>query len=235
MRRLGINVIFAVALFAAWAWYHVAVPSPGKSCRFNFQTNIFGWQFDPVPVPESTREILSGTNLFNGIYRGQNGKRITVFAGEWNADNSKELNVVAHTPDVCWVAGGWKPVSLGQPRQIVFQISGQEIPFEVRAFQPPEGVIYELTVWCTVVNGQIYQEIERFEPTDLLYNDRRLRSADVARWVGATHFCNAVQKRSEATGLKQFIRISMASDINWKQSLAQVGEFAADWLSLGRP
>ena len=118
MRWLGLNVLFATAVCAAWSWYHVAAPTHRVSYRFQIQTNLLGWQFEPVEVPEIARRTLAGTNLFNGIYRGTAGERVAVFAGNWSAENSRELSVVGHTPDVCWVGSGWKPVSLGQPRQI---------------------------------------------------------------------------------------------------------------------
>jgi hypothetical protein len=232
MRRLGINVIFAVALFAAWAWYHVAVPSPGKSYRFNFQTNLVGWQFDPVPVPETTREILASTNIFNGIYRGPNGRRVTVFIGEWTANKARELNVVGHTPDVCWVAGGWKPIKTERLRSTLFKVSDESIPFEVREFQPPIGSGNEITIWCTVVNGQFYQEKNPFKSMDLLGGDGSLASDKTARRVSASHFWNSILQRVEATGDKQFIRISMETKGDRPSDLAALGDFVGQWLRI---
>ncbi len=234
-RGIGLNLLLALGIGSAWAWYHVAPPPPSEAYRFLIRTNLPGWQFEPAPVPDTAKKILATQNLFNGVYRGPAGERVTVFVGRWDANNANELSVVGHTPDVCWVGGGWKPISLGQPQQVSFTVSGQEIPFEVRAFRPPAGGSYELTVWCTVVNGRLYQELDRFTPTDLPQDDRRLRSAETARRVGAAHFLNAVRYRTEASGEKQFIRLSMPTDGAWETNLHQLGTFARDWLMLGKP
>ena len=47
---------------------------------------------------------------------------VRVFLATWHAETGHGLNLVQHTPDICWVWGGWKPVELGQPFEVLLQI-----------------------------------------------------------------------------------------------------------------
>jgi hypothetical protein len=43
---------------------------------------------------------------------------VRVFLATWRANSGKGLTVVHHTPDICWVGAGLKPVDMGQASQI---------------------------------------------------------------------------------------------------------------------
>jgi len=232
-RGIGLNLLFAAGICVAWAWFSAAPSSPTGRYHFSIQTNIPGWRFESVPLPDTVKKNLATQNLFNGIYRGPSGERVAVFVGQWDANNAEGLSVVEHTPDICWLGGGWKPISLGQPQQSSFMISGRDIPFQVRSFCPPAGRDYELTVWCTVVNGQLFEEIKQYETTDLPHDDFRLQSAEIARRIRAAHFLSTIRYRTQASGEKQFIRFSIPADASWDQSVERLRAFSCKWLTLG--
>lgn len=231
MRLLLLNAFFFLAVTGAWAWYHVAPPAPPVRYSFSLNTNLNGFKFKSEPISEKAAKTLATTNLFNGTFYGPKGERITAFMGEWRAENSKEMSVVQHTPDVCWVGAGWMPVRSDHPSQITFDFEGTELPFEVRTFAAPSGVHRELTVWCTLVNGQVYEEIRRFASPDLHQDPRGRRSAG-SRRLAASYLLNAISRRTAGTGDKQFIRFSATLAGDWQPVLHDLQAFAHQWLRL---
>lgn len=53
-------------------------------------------------------ELLNYSQGLHWDYLGPNGQRLSVYLAYWSADKMSSRLVAGHTPDVCWVAGGWK-------------------------------------------------------------------------------------------------------------------------------
>jgi hypothetical protein len=226
-------LLFAGATGGAWSWYHVAPKQVAISYRFAVTNAVPGWTFRPEPVAEQAVEILATTNLFNGTFFTERGERVTVFMGTWDADNPKQLSVVGHTPDVCWVGAGWKPVGAGHPDKLPLRYGTNTIPFEARTFLTPDGRSRELTVWCTRVSGQLFEETARFELTE----ETAGKSAEELKTLGARHtlkskFMKAVGERIPGNGTKQFVRFSTSAGSDWSASYALLGRFGERWLQL---
>lgn len=226
-------LLFAGATGGAWSWYHVAPKQVAISYRFAVTNAVPGWTFRPEPVAEQAVEILATTNLFNGTFYTERGERVTVFMGTWDADNPKQLSVVGHTPDVCWVGAGWKPVGAGHPDKLPLRYGTNTIPFEARTFLTPDGRSRELTVWCTLVSGQLFEETARFELTE----ETAGKSAEELKTLGARHtlkskFMKAVGERIPGNGTKQFVRFSTSAGSDWSASYALLGRFGERWLQL---
>jgi hypothetical protein len=226
-------LLFAGATGGAWSWYHVAPKQVAISYRFAVTNAVPGWTFRPEPVAEQAVEILATTNLFNGTFFTERGERVTVFMGTWDADNPKQLSVVGHTPDVCWVGAGWKPVGAGHPDKLPLRYGTNTIPFEARTFLTPDGRSRELTVWCTLVSGQLFEETARFELTE----ETAGKSAEELKTLGARHtlkskFMKAVGERIPGNGTKQFVRFSTSAGSDWSASYALLGRFGERWLQL---
>ena len=228
-----LGLLFAGATGGAWSWYHVAPKQVAISYRFAVTNAVPGWTFRPEPVAEQAVEILATTNLFNGTFYTERGERVTVFMGTWDADNPKQLSVVGHTPDVCWVGAGWKPVGAGHPDKLPLRFGTNTIPFEARTFLTPDGRSRELTVWCTLVSGQLFEETARFELTE----ETAGKSAEELKTLGARHtlkskFMKAVGERIPGNGTKQFVRFSTSAGSDWSASYALLGRFGERWLQL---
>jgi hypothetical protein len=233
MRLAFLNALFFLAVSGSWAWFHVAPPAPPVRLSFTATTNISGFKFRPEPIGEQAADTLATTNLFNGTFYGPKGERVTAFMGEWRADNSKELSVVQHTPDVCWVGAGWTASANDHPSQVKFEFGDEQIPFEVRTFKPPGGGFRELTVWCTLVNGQVYGELSRFTPLEANSSvSPKMKSNETARRLVGGQFLNAVRGRTAGSGDKQFVRFSAPLSGDWRPVLRDLQAFAQQWLTL---
>jgi hypothetical protein len=238
-RAFILAALFLFAVGGAWAWYNVNPRKFETAYTFSFRESPAGWTYQAFPVDPTAVEILSTTNLVNGIFRpeGKRGPEFGVFMGTWDAAVSKQMGVVAHTPDICWVGAGFVPVSLGQPGSTELEFNGTRVPFELRAFKAPDGSFHELTLWCTLVSGQVYEESVRFEPeTPRAGNgakDALTLRDESSRVHLRSQFLRILGNRIPGDGSKQFVRYSTRiEDRNWEPALKRLKDFAQVWLSL---
>ena len=228
-----LTVLFFGATGGAWAWYHVAPKRFAVSYRFEATNAMSGWTFRPESLADQAVEILATTNLFNGTFYTERGERVTVFMGTWDANNPQQLSVVAHTPEICWVGAGWKAVAAGHPEKLPLRYGTNTIPFEARTFLTPDGRSRELTVWCTLVSGQVYEEAPReVQGSKPSSSNRNELQASGARRNLKSKFLKAVGERIPGDGTKQFVRFSTSAGSDWSASYALLGRFGERWLQL---
>lgn len=235
MRLIPIIALFLLGPAGAWAWFHLGTRPPEVAYEFAVRPAVPGFTFTAVPVGEKEMDVLATTNLVNGEF-SDGTRRFTVFAADWKAETAKQMAVVQHTPDVCWVGAGFRPVTGRAPTATPFTLDGVEIPFQLRVFEMPGASRQELTVWCTLVGGQILEEGFRFSgPVDSgdRSDDEALRLAK--RVLQANQFFRNVQARTASDGSKQFVRISTQVDHGpVDESLDALRRFAAEWVGLRR-
>ena len=228
-----IGAAFLGATGAAWAWYNVSPQQFPVRYQFTPRPEIPGWTFVPEPISQDARDILATTNLFNGTYTNAQGGRVTVFLGTWDANNPKQMSVVAHTPDVCWVGAGWDPVAGGHPDKLAIGFRTNSIAFEARTFLTPDKRSRELTAWCTLVSGQVFEEEKRFElPEEAKKAIGRERQAPGSRHNLKSRLARVIEQRIPGTGEKQFVRFSVPSNGNPAASFDLMGKFGTQWLDL---
>ncbi len=232
MRLVVINLLFLIAAGGAWAWYHVRPPLPPIRYSFTARMAVPGWQFKSDPISETAAQILATTNLLNGSFTGPGGARVTAFMGTWSAEKSREMSVVSHTPDICWVGAGWTPVPKAHPDRMDLEWAGMRIPFECRTFRAPGGTHEEITLWCTLANGLVTGETGRFLVPDDPGAGRIERQAPQSRRLAGSQFLDAIRNRSAGTGDKQFVRFSTRLQGDWKAALSSLKSFGQDWLEL---
>lgn len=237
LRAVILAGLFLGAVGSAWAWYNVNPKRFDTAYEFTPRTQISGLEYEAFAVDATTRETLATTNLFNGVFKLKGESKFVAFLATWNAADSKQMGVVAHTPDICWVGAGWVPVSLGQPRSTNILVNGVSIPFEVRAFRAGDHPRVELTVWCTLVSGQVFDEGNRFEPPAASTepsgaNDALLNQAANSRTRSGGQFIRVVRERIAGDGSKQFVRFSTGVETDWRKSLEELQKFAGSWLTL---
>ncbi|MFO1461413.1 MAG: exosortase-associated EpsI family protein [Verrucomicrobiota bacterium] len=232
VRLILINLLFWVAASGAWAWYHVLPPEPPVRYSFSARDSIPGLRFVAEPVNDAAAQLLATTNLINGTFSSPGGNRTTVFMGTWSAQNSKEMSVVSHTPDICWVGAGWTPIPGKHPDRIELEFGGVRLPFECRTFRAPGNHHDELTVWCTLVNGRVTGETGRFVATADPGSRKEEKQAPQARRLAGNHFLDALRHRSAGTGEKQFVRFSTRLDGDWQRSLHDLQTFGQRWLTV---
>jgi len=232
MRLLPIVVLFLLGPAGAWAWFHVGTPPQEVVYEFAVRTNLPGLRFTPIPVGAKEMDILATTNLLNGEFSdGRN--TVTVFAADWEAEKAREMSMLGHTPDVCWVSIGFKSARLGQPMIVDISLDSGVLPFECRAFIAPQTGQTELTLWCTLVGGRPLEGGFRFLGSVETDGEARADSSDNSRRRGANMFLRAVAGRIPSNGRKQFVRLSTRVQRgDWKAALDSLEAFAPGWIEL---
>jgi len=238
-------------------------------------TNIPGYTFIPESVSDSVKTGLGTTNIVSGTFVrnaeidvGETGdehpspasarrekntrlttleaERVTVFLASWPAEIKAPLKVLGHTPDICWVGAGWKPVRTENPQRILIQLpiakadaldarhqkrdirdqSNGALTFETRSFELSDSGQKEHAAWCIFVGGEILNDTLRLtERLPLL-----LENSNRGRFSHLGEFCKAVQDRFSVRGAKQYIRFSVPGADNTEHSVATLGYFASQWL-----
>lgn len=238
-RALILAGLFLLAVGSAWGWYNVNPKRFDTMYQFTVRTQIPGMSYRTNAVDETVMEGLATTNLVDGVFSVDGVPKFAVFMGTWDAADSKQMGVVAHTPDICWVGAGMVPVALGQPSSTELDFNGVKLPFELRVFQSRDKSHYEMTTWCTLLSGQVFEESTRFEaskPTtpgaSLDHYDAGQHQGDASRAHSAGQFVSILKNRIAGDGSKQFVRFSTGVDQDWKRSLAELKRFSAQWLEL---
>lgn len=228
-KKLFAAVFFlSAAIMGPWAWFHVAPPAPEGGLRLEARTSLKGYRFQPEVLSDKVLGLLSTTNVHNGTFSGQGGRRsMTVFQADWSPGEGSGKTIVNHTPDVCWVNIGWRPIHVGQPDLLTFRVSGKEIPFECRAFES-EGRVRELVVWCTLINGEVMGEPLRFRG-ETKEGGRLVSALNLSR-LAIGRFIQRIERRQPSSGYKQFCRFSTRLDGDPKELLDEMGRFASEWL-----
>lgn len=72
-----------------------------------------GWTVEDRPVadtPEMQKRVGEILNFDDAVYRiyVRAGDRFSVYVAYWTPGKMSHRLVATHTPDVCWVGGGWK-------------------------------------------------------------------------------------------------------------------------------
>ena len=230
----GILALFLVATVGAWAWFHVNTPVREVIYEFQPRAELPGLRYKEVPISAQAAEMLANTNLINGTFTGPEGRDFTVFFGDWRARSAREMNVVQHTPDICWIGAGWTVVPTELPPEITLQFGTERIPFVCRVFQAPRSTHKELTLWCTLVGGQVFEEGERFASEDKTHLDRTQLQHNAARRRSYEQFLRAVQYRVPSDGSKQFVRFSTTFEPDGGKSLQALQRFGEQWIQVQR-
>ena len=242
--------LFLAAVAGAWAWFHVKPRRFPTSQRLEASRVVVGYAFTNIALEAEVLELLAiSTNevIFGAFIPAASdlsktaGDRIHVFFANWAARSAREMSVVQHTPDICWASAGAVPLELGQPPQMELALGDGTLRFECRVFEF-EGGARELSLWCTLVSGQVFEEPARFAPApaasamhaaggNAIASEVRKHTA--ARRLAGGQFLNAVRHRVAGTGEKQFVRFSTpVTEDDWSGALAHLRLFAAAWLRL---
>ena len=196
-------------------------------------------------VGDANLVLTSDIRPPHSVLRPLASDRITVFLATWSAESKKPLLMLGHTPDICWTGAGWKPIDLGQPRQVLIDLpttegrsqrsepasdvrhlssgtdlrppSSRPLPFSCRAFESPDRTTRELAVWCTLIDGQPLTDSIPSEraSVQVVTSDAHVRMTILDRLLRAT------RQRLPVRGEKQFVRYSMPMNGDWQMTLEQ--------------
>jgi Protein of unknown function (DUF3485) len=224
------NLFFATAIVGAWSWFHLAPAKSTPRYHLSIQTNIPGWNFEPIPLSQEAVKTLATPNIFNGVYQNQSGERFNVFWADWSAENPREMDVLVHTPDICWTSAGWKEVPSELADSTSIKIGKNPIPFQLRTFVSPSREEQELCIWVTMINGKPFLDQYRFNIPAAATMDFRLGAAAVARQLNLGYFHHTILDRSPASNRKQFIRVSTAATSRVELTVQNLRQFVQEWI-----
>lgn len=233
VRIATVSLLLVAALGGPWAWFNLLPPAAGERFELRVARELAGYRFVAEPLSEQVKETLATTNLFNGTFYGPN--RVIVFAADWDARDSRQMTVVQHTPDECWVNSGMKVIGGLVPSRVEVPLDGRSLPFECRVFQTGAAGGRELVLWTTLLSGLPLEEGSRFVAESggsRLGRDGRGYQDNQSRIRRSGQFLTVLKNRLKATGRKQFVRFSMPL-LGAPGSALEEGKALADnWLSL---
>ena len=228
-----IAVIAGLWLFPSFWYTHFG---EGNGVWFAERTEVNGWTFESVPIIASAERVLVADRTFNGEFR-RAGEAVRVFSAKRYVENSNEIGLFVHTPDRCWVEGGWKiePVS---PQVQEVTIHAVTLRMERRIFNFRGN--RELVYFCGLVGGRTlpYRLDHNLSVGTRTAGEANQAASGTVERASNLHFwarlIDSFQGRRAFTGPKQFIRIStpLRSD-NTTDADALLQAFLPMWLAPG--
>jgi hypothetical protein len=234
-----VTTLFGVAVIALWLFPSVWYSGEGEAARVWFaeRTEIEGWSFEEVPINEAAERTLVADRTLNGEFRSKDGEVVRVFSAKRYTENPNEIGLFVHTPDRCWVQGGWRLQSV-VPDAIQVILHGTQVLMERRVFEISGNK--ELVYFCGLLGGQVLPY--RLDHNLSLAAKMTIRSDEPARralgQAGDVHFWHRLwssfASRRELSGPKQFIRISTSiREGDMESADARLQWFMERWLAPG--
>ena len=239
-RGLGLVLLLGAMFFGSVAgaryWVHRAQPATSEALWFEARDQAPGASFAPAPLDAVSLRKLATTNVVNGQFTNDARLQCTVFMASWDHTKGEQVLAVDHTPDLCWAHVGWRPLDLGQPKEVHIDFGGVSLPFECRVFESAGGNRRELVVWCSLLGGRVMPELDilRLSAQESTgeYNDHAQRSVQVRRRLKLAQFWASITQGVPHRGTRQFVRYSVPVTSDWASAIEQVTEFGPRWLKL---
>ena len=229
----GASALLAMLWLFPKFWYTKTDPN-GKTFWFAESTNVANWTYEAIPVDKSAERVLVADRMVNGEFVAENGKRVRVFSAKRYIEKQNEIGLFVHTPDRCWVQGGWK-IEPQQEDLVQLEVHGLKIPFERRLFHG--GGAEELVYFAGLTGGQPLpyrldhnlSVAQRFQKNNLQGGaGAGLRASDKQLWA---RVWDSFTNRRQLFGPKQFVRISTPVEHGNIEAADQIlREFVAQWL-----
>jgi hypothetical protein len=232
---------FVLCVIVPIIWFR---PGEQTGIWLRVHTNVVNYKFSPSAVEPNVVRVLRTTNILQGTFvpllkpassgeqESDSSQRISLFLASWSGAANQPMTMFDHTPDICWPNAGWSSTDLGQPfetwvslpiRQTVTTISGLDsdleviqIPCAIRIFAMASTQEKEMVLWCPIVGGRVV----------------RTSSIDALSisWSRAGEFMQSTATRVRARGAKQYLRLSIPVNTDWRSALQLLREFAATHL-----
>jgi len=202
------------------------------------------WKEAVAKTGGSSLDGMPGTVQFLG-----RAQRVSIFLATWRRNSNKSIEVLGHTPEICWHNAGWRQVDSGRKPQTMIEFSldqagrGREpkvkeqqatvqVIFDSRTFESPVMQAREFAIWCSFLGGQPFQN-HRI-PESRLSRDQGV--VEIFRYEGRQliRFMRMVGSRSSVRGDNQFVRLSLLSSGDAGMDEARLRDFAAHCLNVTR-
>lgn len=115
---LSLALLLAATGLVAYGSLHIPEPSFKGSLHELLPPPPPGWTIKEKPIAESAEMKEAVTELLNyddGVFvdYSQGTTRLSVYIAYWRPGKMSHRLVAGHTPDVCWVNGGWQKTKAG--------------------------------------------------------------------------------------------------------------------------
>lgn len=133
-------------------------PTLGADVLSELVTEVPGWQVVSLSLgdsPEQTKvieETLRCDRAINLQYT-LDDFRVSIYAAYWRPGKIPVHMVARHTPDICWVAAGWRPIERTPLPSLSSAGDDSDSPVERRIFS--NGGIIEHVVFFHVIDGEV--------------------------------------------------------------------------------
>ena len=177
--------------------------------RFPAQSSHWSMIEEPIAeTPEMAKAVGELLNFDDAVFRSyRNGARqFDVYAAFWRPGKMSERLVAGHTPDVCWVAAGWKRIAQDAMHPDLAGSAGVPARGQYRVFKDPQGSFRWVAFW-----HKAGSELVAYDPEGGL----------PAWW---TVFTDLADRRLGVGRSQYFVRIS--SNVPW-EDLARDPDFRA--------
>jgi hypothetical protein len=214
-------------------WY--TEKGKGDGTWFAERAQIEGWNFEPLPISASAERVLVADRTVNGEFR-RGEEAVRVFSAKRYIENPNEIGLFVHTPDRCWVEGGWK-IERITPEVIEVKVHGVPLRMERRLFL--FGNNRELVYFCGLVDGRaLPYRLDHNLSVGIRSGDGINQTDGTSRRASDLHFWqrlwDSFESRRGFSGPKQFVRISTpirGDDL--AEGDNRLREFLSLWLSPG--
>jgi hypothetical protein len=204
-------ITLSLSILILWTfpkiWYNYA--EAAEHLWLEEKSVIAGWEFESFPIGETAEKLLVADKIVSGEFRAPDGEMVRVFSARRQVDDSHEIGMFVHTPDRCWVEGGWKLLPLHDQLQKVI-LNGIEIQLERRLFELDSA--RELVYFFGLVGGQQLPYRLDHNLSIASKNSSSKKSIAAILQLSDQHFYlrlwQSFTSRSKLSGPKQFVRIS---------------------------
>ena len=233
-----VPVVLCLFVAALWVfpgvWY--TKQGTGQAVWFVERSALDGWEYVSIPISESAERVLVADRTVSGEFK-RGDQPIRVFSAKRYAEKANEIGLFVHTPDRCWVEGGWRiePVT---PDVMQASVHGVELTMERRMFDFRGH--RELVYFCGLVGGKPlpYRLDHNLSVGMRTALKERAATESTAARVSDTHFWNRLwssfASRRALDGPKQFVRIS--TPVKGDEIAAadeRLRQFLGEWLVPG--
>jgi hypothetical protein len=209
---VGLTFLVAGVWVFPMLWYTKTDPSQVVQW-LSEQTNAPGWGYQPLVVDKSAERLLVADRLVFGEFtRNRNRSEIVrVFGARRTEEDPKEIGLFVHTPDRCWVQGGWS-LAETTPDFVEVSIHGRKVGFERRVFEIQGR--RELVYFTGLVGGQTlpYRLDHNYSVSRRMLSVGQMdRVRQENRWNDSLlwrRLLDSFLSRRPLLGPKQFLRIS---------------------------
>jgi len=151
---IGGGLVLIAAILIQLTWQVKVRPGKGRHLQQVLPTTLTGWSSRSVPLGPTEAEggaveqILRFDDVYFREFASPLGT-VTVYVAYWNPGKMPVQLVASHTPDRCWVEGGWASAQQRHENRIRSRAENLR-PGEWRIFTAPNQQRLHVQFWQLV-------------------------------------------------------------------------------------